>query len=242
MVNISRHIPNLFTAGNLICGSLAIVFALRNDGFEFWPYLIFLAAFLDLFDGALARKLNVSGDLGKQLDSLADVISFGLAPSVIIFKLFENSLEQYPDWLKYIAFLNVLCAALRLARFNISTDQTTDFKGMPSPSNGIFWAAFALVFDVCSSYPQLAFCFGFPAIMLLSVLTSWLMISPIRMFSFKMKGGIKENKILLFFFMVIATLTILSLVVFSSVIPAVVSSILVYILFSLYYHFSLKRT
>lgn len=241
-MNIKKHIPNLFTLGNLVCGSLAIVMALQSNNFEFWPLLIFIAALLDLFDGAVARAMGVSGELGKQLDSLADVISFGLAPSVIAFKMLELELPSSLDNLKYIAFISVICAALRLAKFNISTDQTTDFSGMPSPPNGIFWASVAMVYELTSTGEIQNFTFSWSIILFLTLIVSLLMVSPVRMFSFKMKGGLLNNKLQLFFLCTVLLAGILSFVLFSTLIPAIPMGIGLYILFSVYYHLSLKKS
>src|SRR5262245_39916346 len=119
-MSFKKHVPNLFTLLNLVCGSITVV--LVSSGYtEFNPaWLIFLAAFFDLLDGAIARALGVSGDLGKQLDSLADVVSFGLAPSVIIFHLlmtsgFSLSSNLGLTLFAFIAIMNVSCAAIRLA-------------------------------------------------------------------------------------------------------------------------------
>ena len=240
-MNFKRHIPNLFTLGNLLCGSVAIVMALQNDHFRFWPILIFIAAFLDLFDGAIARALKVSGDFGKQLDSLADVISFGLAPSVIAYKILEIELPVGLENLKYIAFVNVMCAALRLARFNISTDQTTDFHGMPSPPNGILWASLAMVYELVSTGALGSFNFTWSIALPLILLSSWLMVSPIRMFSFKMKGGLLKNKLQFSFVCSIVLVGILSYIFYSTLIPAIPMGIGIYIFFSAFYHIRLMR-
>jgi len=241
-VNFKRHIPNLFTLGNLLCGSVAVVMALQSNHFVFWPLLIFTAALLDLFDGAVARALGVSGDFGKQLDSLADVISFGLAPSVIAYIMLEIELPVELASIKYIAFLNVMCAALRLAKFNISTNQTTDFHGMPSPPNGILWASLAMVYQLGSTGHLGNFDFTWSIVLPLVLLSSWLMVSPIRMFSFKMKGGFLNNKLQLFFLCALVFTGIVSLVQYSSLIPAIPMGIGVYLLFSVVYHIRLIRS
>lgn len=215
--------------------------ALQNDHFRFWPLLIFIAALLDLFDGAIARALNVSGDFGKQLDSLADVISFGLAPSVIAYKILEIELPGELENLKYIAFVNVMCAALRLARFNISTDQTSDFHGMPSPPNGILWASLAMVYEMVSAGVVGNFDFTWSLVLPMLLLSSWLMVSPIRMFSFKMKGGLLSNKLQLSFIIVLGIIGILSFLLYSTLVPAIPMGIGVYILFSAFYHLRLLR-
>lgn len=157
MTNIAfimlRHIPNLFTLGNLFCGLVAILFAIGGH-LNIAGGFILLGAFLDFFDGMLARLLAVNGALGKQLDSLADLITFGVAPAFIVFQLFFwiesqhffNPLDDWPkrssysqNYLAYVAMLIPLFSALRLAKFNIDTRQSDGFIGLPTPANALFF-------------------------------------------------------------------------------------------------------
>jgi CDP-diacylglycerol---serine O-phosphatidyltransferase len=188
-------IPHLFTLGNLLCGAIATLAVASSDYSHPAVFLIFLAAFLDLLDGAVARALKVDGPLGKELDSLADVVSFGLAPSAIAFSLLwpNGTFAGYLDalqvsdpitWLPLVSFLLVLGAAFRLAKFNIDTTQSTEFKGMPSPATGLFWASIALIQWESAPVPHVL---SAPSIAALTVITAYLMVSPIRMFSFKFK-------------------------------------------------------
>lgn len=241
-MTIRQHIPNLFTLGNLVCGSIAIIHVLQF-GFDTWAVLlIFVAGILDVFDGAVARALGVSNPIGKQLDSLADVVSFGLAPSVIAFSMLEVQLPTELQWLKYLALLNVVCAALRLARFNISTDQSSDFSGMPSPANGIFWGSIAAVAWEMSvrsgmniSIPSYSF------IIVLLLISSLLMVAPVRMFSFKFKkGGFAQNKIPFIFIGTVLFVPFVTWFLFHSVLLCVPIGILWYTLLSVIYHFSLN--
>lgn len=193
-----RLLPNALTLANLTCGSMAAYHIAHS--FDATPavYLIFLAAFFDLLDGAAARKLGVNGDMGRELDSLADVVSFGLVPSLIIFTMLEQSLTDALQPLKYIAFANVLGAAYRLARFNVSESNGKTFNGMPSPANGIFWASL-LAIVVQSNHPAMipSDQWVWPTNMVITflVITTLLMVSQVEMFSFKLKpGGIAKNK------------------------------------------------
>jgi CDP-diacylglycerol--serine O-phosphatidyltransferase len=197
-MKVLRLLPNALTLANLACGAIASYHIAHS--FDATPavYLIFLAALFDLFDGAAARKLGVNGDMGRELDSLADVVSFGLAPSLIIFSMLEQSLETALQPLKYIAFCNVLAAAYRLARFNVSESTGKTFNGMPSPANGIFWASL-LAIIVNSNHPAMLpeDHWVWPANLVITflVITTLLMVSNIEMFSFKFKpGGIAANK------------------------------------------------
>lgn len=139
-----RHIPNIFTLGNLLCGILAVILFVKNE-FELSIYLIGVAALLDFFDGFVARALKVSGEMGKQLDSLADMVSFGVAPAVGLSFLLKRELCAFDTflhvicdpWVSYIPLAIALFSALRLAKFNIDTRQSDRFIGLPTPANSI---------------------------------------------------------------------------------------------------------
>jgi CDP-diacylglycerol--serine O-phosphatidyltransferase len=241
-MKIKAIIPNLFTLGNLICGSYVALDVARNGHVNFVVILLFVAGFLDLLDGAVARALKVSGEMGKQLDSLADVVSFGLAPSVIIFSMLEVALPYDLQWIKYLAFLNVACAAWRLAKFNISTDQTTDFTGMPSPANGLFWASIALLlWKMNSTAGMVPSSSAMTYTLVLLILTSYLMVSPIKMFSFKFKpGGFQANRFPFLYIGMIVVLPIVILVTGRPFLMAIPTAILLYMAMSFAYHFSKK--
>lgn len=142
---IKKHIPNAITCCNLMSGCLATAAAF--GGFTKTAVLmIIVGAVFDFFDGMIARLLGVSGPMGKELDSLADVVTFGVAPSAILFYLFSE--VQYPAFMApivrfvpYTAFLMAAFSALRLAKFNLDTRQTTSFIGLPTPANALFWGS-----------------------------------------------------------------------------------------------------
>lgn len=140
-MKLLRHLPNAMTCGNLLCGCLGIVLAMRGH-LDTAAWLILLAGVLDFGDGFVARLVKVSGPFGKELDSLADVVTFGVLPSVIVFQLmwFQNL-----GIIAYSAFLIAILAALRLARFNIDTRQSDQFIGVPVPANTLLIAAFPLM-------------------------------------------------------------------------------------------------
>ena len=142
---ITRHIPNAVTCCNLFSGCIASVMAF-NENYTLAISFIILGAVFDFFDGMLARLFKVSGPLGKELDSLADDITFGFAPSAIVFSLFKE--VHYPDFLlpvadymPYTAFLISVFSALRLGKFNIDPRQSSSFIGMPTPANALFWGS-----------------------------------------------------------------------------------------------------
>lgn len=136
-------VPNLFTMANLCCGCLAIASLFTYPSFTPAAFLILAAAVFDLFDGLLARMLKVAGPLGKQLDSLADAVTFGVAPALMVFILLSRMLEAYslPGELQFIALLLAIASIYRLAKFNIDTRQGDQFLGLPTPANALFWIA-----------------------------------------------------------------------------------------------------
>ena len=141
-INIKRHIPNTVTCCNLFSGCIASVMAFQAN-YEAAILFIILGAVFDFFDGMLARLFKVSGPLGKELDSLADDITFGFAPAAIVFSLFKE--VHYPAFMQpvmdifpYTAFIIAVFSALRLGKFNIDTRQTTSFIGLPTPANALF--------------------------------------------------------------------------------------------------------
>jgi CDP-diacylglycerol--serine O-phosphatidyltransferase len=163
-MNIKKHIPNFLTCCNLFCGCLGIIYAFDDTGLIFGGYkyqnliicsqLIFLACLFDFFDGFAARLLKVSSPIGKELDSLADVVTFGVLPGLILFKLIYHSIS-YQDWwylreystLPYIGLIIPIFSALRLAKFNIDTRQSDSFIGVPTPANAILIASFPIILN-----------------------------------------------------------------------------------------------
>lgn len=142
---IKRNIPNTITCCNLVSGCIATSFAFAGDMVAALAFII-LGAMFDFFDGMSSRMLGVTSPIGKELDSLADDITFGVAPASMLF--FELGVMEYPAqaeplraWLPYTAFIMAAFAALRLAKFNIDTRQATSFIGLPSPANALFWAS-----------------------------------------------------------------------------------------------------
>ncbi len=184
-MGIKRHIPNAITCLNLLSGALAIVYTLYEGEMTIAAGLIVLAAVFDFFDGLVARLLGVTSAIGKDLDSLADVVSFGLAPAVLVLHalLVEGySLMEVAPVLMAAAF-----AALRLAKFNNDTRQTTSFIGLPVPAGALFWIG------IYSIIPDARLMMG-DSLLLWSIyvtvaVMSWLAVSEIPMFSFKLGGG-----------------------------------------------------
>ena len=184
---IVRNIPNTLTSCNLFSGCIAAYMAFHGNYKEALLFIV-LGAMFDFFDGMTARLLHVSSPIGKELDSLADDITFGLAPAAIAFSLFKE--VYYPDFLMpvagimpYTAFLIAVFSGLRLAKFNIDERQTSSFIGMPTPANALFWASLAV------GGPSFFISYNFNAIYLfvLVVVMSLLLVAELPMFSLKFK-------------------------------------------------------
>jgi len=200
---IIRHIPNMVTCCNLFSGCIAAVMAFQSN-YEAAILFIILGAVFDFFDGMLARLLNVSGPLGKELDSLADDITFGFAPSAIVFSLFKE--VQYPEFMSgiteyfpYTAFIIAAFSALRLGKFNIDPRQSSSFIGLPTPANALFWGSLVVgahSFLVSDSFNAIY-------LFLLVILMSYLLVAELPMFSLKFKNfSWRDNKVSYIFLLV----------------------------------------
>lgn len=207
---ITRHIPNFVTACNLFSGCIAAVMAFQAN-YEAAILFIILGATFDFFDGMLARLFHVSGPLGKELDSLADDITFGFAPSVIVFSLFKE--VQYPAFMQsmtdifpYTAFIIAVFSALRLGKFNIDPRQSSSFIGLPTPANALFWGS--LVVGGHSFLTSDAF--NALYLFILVLLMSYLLVAELPMFSLKFKNlSWKDNKISYIFLLVCIPLLVI---------------------------------
>lgn len=201
-------IPNLLTLGNLACGCLAIVFAFQGN-LVWVAYLVGIAAVLDFLDGFVARALKQFSPIGKELDSLADMVTFGVVPGVVMFQMMrqgcamgegkvwddlsriEGGFLGYP--LALVAFLITLFSALRLAKFNVDTRQSDSFIGVPTPANSIFVCSFPLIMAAHNN-PFGEFLFPLRNLLSLEVLIpvtvvmSFLLISEIPLFALKFKS------------------------------------------------------
>lgn len=199
----TRHIPNTVTCLNLFSGSIACVMAFEAN-YTGAAFFIILSAVFDFFDGMLARLLKAHSSIGKELDSLADDISFGFAPALITFSLFKE--VHYPeflmgvkDYIPYLAFIIAVFSALRLAKFNVDERQTSSFIGLPTPANALFWASLTVgAYDFLTS-PD----FNAIYLLILVFLFSGLLVAEIPMFALKFKNlSWKDNKIAFIFLLV----------------------------------------
>lgn len=181
--------PNLLTLMNLFFGCLAIVFILQLGDLKMAFWFMIIAAIFDFCDGFSARLLNQPSEVGKQLDSLSDVVSFGVVPAVFLYVLYDKmGGTEWWSYGVYVPFILAMFSSLRLAKFNIDEEQTEEFVGLNTPACAI------LVGSVAYLYADGAVTFEPYWILVATVVLSWLLISPIRMFSFKFKSfGFKEN-------------------------------------------------
>ncbi|MGE5425164.1 MAG: CDP-diacylglycerol--serine O-phosphatidyltransferase [Syntrophothermus sp.] len=237
-MNTRQYVPNTITAMNLVSGMISVTETM-NGNFVKASLFIFIAAVFDFFDGSAARWLNVRSEMGKQLDSLADVVSFGVAPGLIMYSLLRVNCEGGCNLLEklhiipYFAMLIPVCAAIRLAKFNIDTRQEVNFIGLPTPANAIFFASIPLIlFLPSNALVSLKF---MPDLMgstrvlgILTVFFSYLMVSDFRIFSMKMKSiSWKENQERY----ILLILSVLLIILFSfQAIPLIIGS---YLLLSL---------
>ena len=205
-----RHIPNTITCCNLLSGCVAAMYAFEGM-YPFAFVFIIAGAVFDFFDGLTARALKVSSPIGKELDSLADVITFGFAPAAMVFSWLRECADAHLDMslafaMPFAAFLLVAFSALRLAKFNVDDRQTSSFIGLPTPANALFWGALVLgSHDTVVAQP-----YGWVAVIVLIGLFSWLLVAEIPMFSLKFKNLTwKSNRIAYTFLLVSLVLLIL---------------------------------
>jgi len=211
-MDIKKHIPNTITCCNLVSGCIATSYAFGGSPKMALLWIIIGAVF-DFFDGMSARLLHVSSPIGKELDSLADDVTFGVAPATIVFS--ELAVLEYPSFLQpfceyipYLAFIIAAFSALRLAKFNLDERQTTSFIGMPTPANALFWGSL-IVFN-----PFWLEGYSWSALVILALvcITSFLLVCELPMFALKFKQwSFKGNEIKYIF----AIIALLSMVLFT---------------------------
>lgn len=211
---MKRHLPNLITLLNLVCGTVAIVLTLEGQ-WRWAVYLILAAAVFDFLDGFAARLLKAYSETGKQLDSLADMVSFGVLPAVFIYVIFKSLFHNQPadagkfyDQLQWIVLISVLLvpafSAIRLARFNTEEDQGTFFYGLPTPAHALFWTG------IFWQFMQSGTIFGTPlnlffmwAIMLIM---AFHMILPVPMYSLKFEHMRLRGNLIRYLLLLLAVL------------------------------------
>lgn len=204
-MNIKKHVPNTITLLNLLCGCIAMIFASNNE-FEMAFYFVCLGIFLDFFDGFFARLFKVSGPLGLQLDSLADMVTSGLVPGLVMYKMMLSSnVAMTEGWLQffpYLGFIITLGSCMRLAKFNIDTRQTDSFIGLPTPANALFILSLPLVLDhyATDSLFVLEVLTEKWVLLLITLFSAYILNAEIPLFSLKIKKfNFKDNALQIIF-------------------------------------------
>jgi CDP-diacylglycerol--serine O-phosphatidyltransferase len=231
-----KHIPNLITCLNLFAGSLACVMALKFENYTGAFFFIALAALFDFLDGLAARALHAWSPMGVELDSLADVVSFGLAPGCVVYSYFDS--YSSTSGLPLVAFLLPIFAALRLAKFNTDARQRASFLGLPVPASGLFWASFIPSIHWIAIFPMTAI---LPCVVLLLVLFCVLMVSELPMFSLKFKNLKWEDNRWQFSFVAASLLVLVAFVALRMALLGVSVVVLLYIILSAARAIQLKR-
>ncbi len=203
---IIKHIPNTITCLNLLCGCVAVVAAL--EGFAIMAFaLVLLAAVFDFMDGMAARLLKAYSPMGKELDSLADLVSFGLVPAMLVFDVLRDA--DLGGMYAYLAFLIAVFSALRLAKFNVDERQTSSFIGLPTPANALFWGG------LLTAYHQQMVNVPCAVLVLVGVM-SILLVCELPLFSLKFKSMKWGDNKLRFVFLMGCLALIVGLVLTSS--------------------------
>ena len=249
-MNIKKHIPNLLTLGNLFCGTIATILAVQGN-FVGAALFVIVGILFDFFDGFAARLLNVSGELGKQLDSLADMVTSGVVPGIIMLQLLskKNSISYFGDNSEAISFtgfhidltsllglLLTLGACYRLAKFNIDTRQSDSFIGLPTPAMSLFVISLPLIqefSDIEIAHNLISNNYFLIAI---TLLLTYLMNAELPLFSLKFKEYSVKNNIVKYLFLVVSLLMIIFLQYIS--IPLI---IILYVLLSVVSNFQKKE-
>jgi len=233
-------VPNIITSCNLISGCIATLYAFLGDAEMALLFIIIGAAF-DFCDGLSARALGVSSPIGKELDSLADDITFGFAPAAIVF--FQLNVMEYPAaleglslYIPFLAFIIAAFSALRLAKFNLDTRQSLGFIGLPTPANALLWGS--LMVSYHQYFENLSN--GFIYIVILILLTSYLLVSELPMFALKFKhwginepGNVVKYGFVIFSISAMAVSVIMSGSIVKGIEPVIAIIILAYILVSI---------
>ncbi len=190
-LKFTKHLPNFLTICNLLCGCAGIVLVFQGNIF-FATYLIWAAAIFDFFDGFVARWLKAYSAIGKELDSLADMVTFGVLPAIIMFHLLNDAfVNAYIPW---IAFTIAACSALRLAKFNIDTRQTDSFIGLPTPANALLISALPFVIEQKNMVAE--FIANGYVLLGITVIFSLLLVAELRLFALKFKNmSWHDNKV-----------------------------------------------
>lgn len=224
-------IPNLITLLNLFSGTIAVIFAVEG-ALTMAAFFVLLGIFFDFFDGFLARKLNVASALGLQLDSLADMVTSGLVPGLIMFQLISQSLtgsEPYVDLLPYMGLLITLGSAYRLANFNISTEQKNYFIGLPTPANALLVLSFPLILEYQNNEAFNSVILNAWFLLALTLISTFLLNAPVKLMALKFKTWKFSDNIEKYILLILALIFLMvfkffgiSLIIFSYLLISVI--------------------
>jgi CDP-diacylglycerol--serine O-phosphatidyltransferase len=210
-MTIKRHVPNIITLLNLFCGCIALVFAMK-DNFEMAFYFVCLGIFFDFFDGFFARLFSVSSPLGLQLDSLADMVTSGVVPGFVMFKMLSNSINSDPSlvYFPFLGFIIALGSCYRLANFNIDTRQTDSFIGLPTPANALFILSLPLIVKYSDSLIALELLTNNWFLLVITLLSAYILNAEIPLFALKIKKfNFKDNALQILFLLISILLLVL---------------------------------
>lgn len=227
MRTITKYIPNTITCLNLFSGCVACVMISQEKFFLAGLWIIFASVF-DFMDGFVARMLKAFSPIGKELDSLADVVSFGVAPSFMIYMLFADWMGEFEgvlaEYFPYLGFLVAVFSGLRLAKFNIDDRQTTSFIGLPVPANALFWCALIIgAREWLDNVP-----YNYLWLLVLVLFSSWMLVSEVPMFALKFKTFAWNQNKLRYVFLLLS----IALIALTGV-PGISLAIILYVLLSL---------
>lgn len=225
---MKKFIPNALTLLNLFCGSIAVIFVI-NSNFVVASVFVFLGIFFDFFDGFAARKLKVQSELGLQLDSLADMVTSGVVPGLVMYKLLEISNLSWEDYhtIPFIGLTITLASAYRLAKFNIDEDQQTYFKGLPTPANTLLIISLPLILEFQNNDAINAIILNKWFLIGLTILNCYLLNSNIKLFALKFKDFSFKNNATRYIFIILCM--VLLIILKFAAIPII---ILLYIIMS----------
>lgn len=201
MFMITKHIPNTITSLNLFSGSVGVVMAFQAN-YQIALACMLLAAVFDFCDGLSARALHAYSSIGKELDSLADVVSFGFLPATMVYQMLTVASDN--AYLPFAAYIITVFSALRLAKFNVDERQTSSFIGLATPANAIFWAG------LVASYHPYAEVYPY-AVIILILLMSFLLVAEIPFFSLKFKNLKWKDNSIRFIFLIVSVVLLLVL-------------------------------
>ena len=214
MMTIKKHIPNFITLLNLLCGCIALVFAFNKD-YEMAFYFVSLGIFLDFFDGFFARLFHVSSPLGLQLDSLADMVTSGVVPGLVMSQMMishaTTASAGHLQFFPYLGFIIALGSCYRLANFNIDTRQTDSFIGLPTPANALFILSLPLVVRHFDSFMLFELLSNYGVLLAISIGSAYILNAEIPLFSLKVKKLTFQDNKLTFFFLAVSLLLLVTL-------------------------------